>query len=129
MRLDLSEEQEFLRETTRRFLENEAPLTAIRQQFDSPEGFARDWWARASQLGWTSLGLPEEMGGAALSAGPAQDLAIIAEELGRIVGPGPFVPTAVCLDALASSEDHERFAALTAEILAGREIAAWAFAE
>ena len=64
MRFDATEEQQQLQATTRRFLEETAPLTTVRLWGDkNPAGFDRDWWRRAADLGWTSLLVPESQGG------------------------------------------------------------------
>jgi alkylation response protein AidB-like acyl-CoA dehydrogenase len=127
MRFDLNEDQEMLRQTARRFLEKEAPVSTIRQRGQSPEGFSRAWWRAAAELGWTSLAVPERLGGYTLSGKLGQDLAVIAEEMGRGVGPGPFQPAAVCLDALARADEPPE--ALIADILAGETLIAWSFGE
>ena len=125
MRLTLSTEQEMVRETARRFLENESPLAAVRRAYDDPTGFSGEWWRKASELGWTGLGVCEDKGGFPVSDAHGADLAIVAEEMGRLAAPGPFQPTAVVLSALAATEND----AMIASVLAGDAIVAWAFAE
>ncbi len=114
-----------VRETVRRFLEKESPISAVRKAFDDTAGFSRDWWRRASELGWTSLGLSEENGGYPVSLAYGADLSIVAEEMGRLVAPGPFLPTAVALSALANSDNAD----LIASVVAGDSLIAWAFGE
>ncbi|MBW8827273.1 MAG: acyl-CoA/acyl-ACP dehydrogenase [Acidobacteria bacterium] len=128
MKLELTADQEFFRETTRKFLESESPLTAVRQRWDSPDGFDRGWWRAAADLGWTSLLVPEQLGGGTLSGSPVADAVIVAEEMGRMVAPGPFVPVNVVASTLATwgSADQQ---ALIAGLVSGDEVAAWAFAE
>jgi len=65
MRFDASEEQQQLQTITRRFLEDTAPLPAVRLWARRTAGFDRDWWRRAADLGWTSLLVPESQGGSA----------------------------------------------------------------
>ncbi len=86
--LELTEDQEFFRETTRRFLDSEAPLTTVRALWDTTDGLERDWWSKAAELGWTTLFVPEAYGGGSLSGHPVQDAVIVAEEMGRIAAPG-----------------------------------------
>jgi alkylation response protein AidB-like acyl-CoA dehydrogenase len=129
MNVELTEEQEFFRDTTRRFLENEAPITAVRELWESREGFEREWWRKAAGLGWTSLFVPEEYGGGSLSGGAAQDAVIVAEEMGRMVAPGPFLPANVVAFALATNGSARQQAELLPGIVAGDVVAAWAFAE
>ena len=82
MHLELTDEQEFFRETTRKFLEREAPIAAVRDLYESPDGFDRNWWRRAAELGWTILFVSEELGGGSLSGRPAADAAAILHEFG-----------------------------------------------
>jgi alkylation response protein AidB-like acyl-CoA dehydrogenase len=129
MRFDLTEEQELVRETARRFLESEADITAVRCLFDEPAGFSTAYWKRVGELGWLSLAASDEAGGYSASGRRGQDLSIIAEEIGRRVAPGPFAPTGVVLQALATATDGVDRNKLASEILRGDVIATWAFGE
>jgi alkylation response protein AidB-like acyl-CoA dehydrogenase len=107
MRFDASDEQQQLQAITRRFLEDSAPLATVRLLAEkSPAGFDRDWWRRAADLGWTSFLVPESQGGSSTAesglAGLA-DLAIVAEERGRLVSPGPLLPTSIAAWTLAEA--------------------------
>ena len=56
------------------------------------------WWQRAAELGWTGLLVPEELGGGSVSDSGVADLAMVAEQLGKTVAPGPLYPVSVVLD-------------------------------
>ena len=56
MNFDLSEEQEMLQETVRKFLENECPATTLREIFDGDTGFSESLWKGMAEMGLT----PEE---------------------------------------------------------------------
>jgi alkylation response protein AidB-like acyl-CoA dehydrogenase len=129
MRFDLTEEQEMVRETARRFLEKAAPLTTVRQAFDSADGFSGDTWREECGLGWVALAAPESAGGFSASGAKAQDLAIVAEEMGRLIGAGPFIPAAVVLDALTQAPDPAAHGPLMERVVAGEAVVAWAFGE
>ena len=129
MNLELTEDQEFFRETTRRFLDSEAPLTSVRALWDTTDGLERDWWSKAAELGWTTLFVPEAYGGGSLSGHPVQDAVIVAEEMGRIAAPGPFLPVNVVCAALARDGSDQLQGELFPGLLAGETIATWAFAE
>jgi len=129
MRFDLTDEQEMVREMARRFLEKEAPLSKVRQAFDTADGFSWDTWRQQCELGWAALAAPESAGGFSASGGRAQDLAIVAEEMGRLIGAGPFIPTAVVLDALARAAAPAAHEPLIQRVVAGEAIVAWAFGE
>jgi alkylation response protein AidB-like acyl-CoA dehydrogenase len=128
LRHDASEDQQLLRETTRRFLDQRAPVASTRALIEDPVGFDRDIWRQGAELGWVSIFVPEACGGMAESASGAVDAAIVAEELGRVVFAGPFLPANVVAFALAArGSDSQREAVLPA-LAAGELIATWCFA-
>lgn len=122
------EDQEFLRDAARKFLDAEVPLTAVRELAASDDGFDRAWWKRGAELGWTSMLVPEELGGGSLGGGLA-DLAVVAESMGRMVSPGPLAPCNVVASALAAHGSDAQRDGLLPPILAGELVAAWAFLE
>jgi alkylation response protein AidB-like acyl-CoA dehydrogenase len=128
MNLALSDDQQFFQETTRKFLEQEIPLTAVRALADDPAGFDRAWWARGCELGWTSLLVDEADGGGSLGGEGVLDLVIVAEEMGRLVSPGPLSPTNVVAAALVAGATAELRAEVLPGVLAGEIVAAWCVA-
>ena len=129
MEVDLTDDQEFFRSTTRKFLEAECPLATVRALEDDADGFSPTYWKRGAELGWTSMLVPEEQGGGSLTGEGLLDLVLVAEEMGRLVSPGPLLPTSVVADAIASAGSAEQRDAVLPGIVAGEVIAAWAFAE
>jgi len=127
--LELSEDQEFFRSTTRKFLESEVPLTAVRRLAEQPAGFERDWWRRGAELGWTSMLVPEEHGGGSLAGEGLLDLVIVAEEMGRLVTPGPLAATNTVAAALSERGTPEQQRALLPAIVSGEVVASWALGE
>ena len=87
MEFAFTQEQEELRREARSFLEAnpEAPLSQLRE------------------LGWLGVSVPEERGGGGLSF---VDEAILFEEAGRVLYPGPFLTTAVVLPALPAVDEQ-----------------------
>lgn len=128
MPLQTTSEQELLRETTARFLDEQVPGSEIRRRRDDPAGFAATYWRRGAELGWTSLLVAEEHGGGSVSGGGLVDLTLIAHEFGRRAAPGPLVATNVVAAALgaAGSDAH---ASVLAGLLSGASTAAWCLAE
>jgi alkylation response protein AidB-like acyl-CoA dehydrogenase len=104
--LTLTEEQEELRASVRRFLTDKAPSEAVRRWMESDEGYDPAVWTQmAGQLGLQGLALPEEFGGAGY--GPVE-LGIVLEELGRSLLPSPFFATvALAGQALVASGDAD----------------------
>lgn len=129
MNPELSEDQGLFRDTIRKFLAAEVPLTIVRELYETPDGFDRSWWRRAAELGWTSMFVPEAHGGGSLSGLPTTDAVIVAEEMGRMVSPGPFLPVTVVAAALAWWGTGNQQAELFPGLLTGDIIASWALAE
>jgi alkylation response protein AidB-like acyl-CoA dehydrogenase len=127
--LELSEDQELLRATTRRFLESQCPLPVVRSLEQEPAGYDAAYWGQGAELGWTSMLVPEADGGGSLSGEGLLDLVIVAEELGRLVSPGPLVPTNVVADAVARRGTPAQRQAVLPGIVAGEVVAAWARVE
>lgn len=129
MDLDLSEDQEFLRGTTRKFLEAEVPIEVVRKLADCAEGFERSWWRQGARLGWTSMLIPEEHGGGSLAGEGLLDLVIVAEEMGRLVSPGPLIGTNVFAAAVSERGSAEQQGKLLPAIVEGELLASWALGE
>ncbi|SHM67541.1 acyl-CoA dehydrogenase family protein [Cryptosporangium aurantiacum] len=126
MDFDLTPDQKLFRATTKKFLEAEVPLTTVRELSTGPHGFARDWWTRGAELGWTTLLVPEDQGGGSVSDAGLLDLLIVAEEMGRLVSPGPLVPVNTVLAALVDAGGH---ADSVERLVAGEAVGTWAVYE
>jgi alkylation response protein AidB-like acyl-CoA dehydrogenase len=128
MRLDLSADQEFFRDTTSRFLGEQVPVAELRRLRDDPSGFDATYWRRGAELGWTSLLVGEERGGGSIGGDGVIDLTLVAHEFGRHAAPGPLVPTNVVAAALsdAAGAPHDD---LLSGLLAGTSIASWCYSE
>jgi len=128
MELALNEDQSLFHETTVRFIEGELPLDQTRNLHDDPLGFDRDWFRQAADLGWFTMLVPEADGGGSVSGDGLTDATLIAEEIGRYVQPGPFVPMNVVAAAVAAAGSETQRSSLLSGIMAGETIATWAFA-
>lgn len=125
MQLGLNSDQELFRRTVRQFLEREVPLSTVRELTDDPAGFDRTWWRKGAELGFTSMLVPEKLGGGSLSGQGLCDLAIIAEEAGRLVSPGPLLSTNVVVGALSEAVTADAHLTAIERLLAGDAVAAW----
>jgi alkylation response protein AidB-like acyl-CoA dehydrogenase len=92
MDLGLNEEQAMLRESARDFLQKECPKKLVKQLDESDEGYSRELWRKMAGLGWMGLVFPEKYGGGGRNF---LDLAILLEEMGYNIVPGPFFSTVV----------------------------------
>jgi alkylation response protein AidB-like acyl-CoA dehydrogenase len=124
--LRITDDQQLLLETTRKFLESTAPLATVRRLADEqPAGFDRDWWRSGAELGWTSLLVSEEDGGGSISGHGLLDLVLVAESMGRLVSPGPLAPTNVVAQALARTGTADQRQRLLPGLMSGDAVAAW----
>jgi alkylation response protein AidB-like acyl-CoA dehydrogenase len=113
--------------TTQSFLEKEASLSRLRELHAAGASFEADWWRRAAELGWTSLLVPDELGGGSVSGDGVADLALVAELAGRTVAPGPLHPVSTVLAGLVEApENHE---ATIESLLSGEVVGSWAVYE
>jgi alkylation response protein AidB-like acyl-CoA dehydrogenase len=126
--LQPSSDQEFFRETTARFLSEQAPVGELRRLRDDPVGFGDDYWRRGADLGWTSLLVGEAHGGGSISGDGLIDLTLVAHEFGRHAAPGPLTPTNV-VAATLSEVDGEVWSEVLGDLLSGTSIATWCHAE
>ncbi len=125
MDLELNDDQQLFRETTRKFLEESCPLDAVRQiAADEPRGYRPEWWQRGADLGWVSMLVPEELGGGSVSGNGLCDLTLVAEEMGRLVSPGPLLPTNVVAGALSRAGTPAQLKQL-GDLVSGATVAAW----
>jgi len=92
MDFGLSEEQVMLKTSARDFLEKECPKKHVRQMMDDEKGYSPELWKKMADLGWQGLVFPEQYGGVGSSF---LDLAVLLEEMGRALVPGPFLSTIV----------------------------------
>lgn len=94
MALVLNEEQRLLRDTAREFLDQRAPVAALRQLRDSRDatGYDPALWRDMAELGWASIILPEQYGGLEFGF---TGLGVVIEESGRSLSASPLFATAV----------------------------------
>ena len=127
MDFGLSAEQELLQNTAREFLSQECPPGLVRELYDDPKGFSPELHRKTAELGWTGLLIPEAHGGLGLGM---LDMAILLEEIGRAVVPGPFVFSSVLttlgLVQAGSSAQRETW---LPRLAAGQAIGTLAFLE
>ncbi len=89
MDLELSEDQQELRNAIRQVLEDQCSRKFVRTVYDEGAS-AEELWATMVKLDWPGLAIPEDLGGIGLTY---VELALLAEELGRATAPGPLFAT------------------------------------
>jgi alkylation response protein AidB-like acyl-CoA dehydrogenase len=115
--------------TTQAFLQKEVPLSRVRELHAADVSFEQGWWQRAAELGWTGLLVPEELGGGSVSGDGLADLAMVAEQLGKTVAPGPLYPVSTVLAGLVDTAESQMHAATIESLISGETVASWAVYE
>ncbi len=128
MEVTLTDDQEFFRDTTVRFLSTECDIAEVRRLADSHEDTPVGFWRQGAELGWTSLLVPESHGGGTISGSGVVDVTIVADAFGRHVAPGPLIPTNVVAAALSRSATDAHSSVLQG-LLVGDSVATWCGSE
>ena len=92
MNLSLTPEQEALQKESRDFLAKECPWTLVKEVDSSDSGFSTELWKKVAAKGWIGLPLPKKYGG---GGGSLTDTAVLYEEFGRALLPGPYFSSAM----------------------------------
>jgi alkylation response protein AidB-like acyl-CoA dehydrogenase len=124
-----TDEQKELREAVRKLLRDKAPLSALREGADEPDGprFDRELWGRLAEMGLLALAVPEKYDGLGQTV---VELSVVFEELGRGLYFGPFLASAgLAVPALLGSGDEAAIAEYLPGIAAGETIATLAVTE
>jgi alkylation response protein AidB-like acyl-CoA dehydrogenase len=126
MDFEFSPEQDALRASVRRFLDDRAPLTWVRERYDDACGTTDEVWQGLADLGVLGILVPERHGGVGMGM---VDAAVVLEELGRMVHPGPFTSSAIGATGLLVDLDANDCGDLLAELAAATSIATIALLE
>ncbi len=114
MKFDLSDDQEMMRDTFTRFLNENSNTTRVRAVL--PTGFDKALWSGLADLGAFSMRVPESAGGLGLGL---LDAAVLMEEAGRTLVSGPLAEALAATRLLALTGGGED---LIAEVMAGEKI-------
>ena len=128
MNFAFSEEQEELRRSVHRFLEDKSPVSEVRRLMETTDGYDPAVWDQmANQLGLQALAIPEEYGGAGFGY---VELTVVFEEMGAALLCAPYFATvALGANALLSCGDEGAKKDLLPGIASGETIATLAFTE
>ncbi|MEW2397213.1 acyl-CoA dehydrogenase family protein [Streptomyces sp. NPDC046862] len=122
------DEQNALRDSVRRLLSAQYPHIGIRREVVARDpGFDEKVWQQLADIGALALPFPEEFGG--VGAGPVE-VSVVAEEIGRVLAPEPFVEAVVLAGGLvdeAGTDEQRR--SLLASLSAGERLLAFAHHE
>ena len=126
MDFGLSETQEQLQASAREFLQRECPPAFVREVMRDAEGFPRAFYAKLVELGWTGLIVPEAFGGLGLGL---LDCAVLMEESGRAVMPGPFFASLLATLAIVQAGSTAQKKLWLPKLTTGEAVGTIAFLE
>ena len=98
MNFDLTQEQEMVRETFARFLDENSASTRVRAAISEGGGFDAELWRGLAELGAFGLRVPEHGGGLGMGL---FDAVVVMEEVGRTLASGPVAEALVAARLLA----------------------------
>lgn len=123
----LTQDQELFQRSVRDFMRKECPRTLVRHIEKERQDYARETYAKMAELGWLALLIPEEYGGV---GGSWIDTAILYEEIGRVLLPGPHYASAlVSAQIILALGSEEQKRALLPRIAAGEIVVVPSFSE
>jgi alkylation response protein AidB-like acyl-CoA dehydrogenase len=109
MDLELSDDQLSLQDSVRSFLETECPVSLVRRVVEEGKG-TDELWQKMVELDWPAVTIDETEGGIGLGF---VELAVVSEQLGRVLSPAPFLSTASqfvpAVRTAGSAEQRRRF--------------------
>ncbi len=128
MNFDFSEDQKFLANEARKFLESECPMTAVRRVLDGGDvSYNADVWKKVVEMGWLGTGIPEEHGGLGLGL---LEVCVLAEEMGRVLAPVPWASTVYFFtEALKLAGSADQQAEILPKVVSGDVIGCYAASE
>ena len=110
MKLVLTEEQQFLKDTAQQFARDKTPVEHFRKLRDAndQQKWSQDIWMEMVELGWSSILIPEEYGGSEFGV---SGLCVVLQELGKTLTPSPLFATGVlgvsAINALGSDQQKK----------------------
>jgi alkylation response protein AidB-like acyl-CoA dehydrogenase len=112
MQFGLSDSQQLLQDSARKFFATECPMPQVRRLMETDTAYDGALWSRMAEQGFTGIIYPEEYDGAGLGT---VELILLMEEAGRALLPGPFFSTVVLagglLNAIGTPEQKKKYLA------------------
>jgi alkylation response protein AidB-like acyl-CoA dehydrogenase len=110
MQFGLSESQQILKDTARKFFAGECPVATVRKLMETDTAYDASLWSRLAEQGFTGITIPEEYGGMGLGT---VELVLLMEEAGYALLPGPLFSTvalaAPVIDALGTVAQKQKY--------------------
>ena len=116
MPIALTEEHEEQRRTAERWLAAHCPPSVPRALLDAETEELQPVWKELAAQGWPGIHIPEDLGGQGFGL---FELAVLMEESGYSLLPGPFLPTVLASAAAAEGLDADAARALVPPLAEG----------
>ncbi len=127
MDFGLNQTQQMLRTSAREFLDTECPTTYVRDMELDERGYTPQIWDKLAGVGWLGMAFSGEYGGGGLGF---VELAILLEEMGRVLLPGPYFSTVLMAGmTIADAGSAEQKREFLSGISSGRLIMTLALTE
>jgi 3-oxochol-4-en-24-oyl-CoA dehydrogenase len=121
MPIAISDDHRALAQTVSEFLGARGARAAARNLLEARTDGLPRFWGELGKLGWLGLHLPEEHGGSGFGL---PELVIVAEQFGRAVAPGPYVPTVIASAVIAAAGPPQLQARLLPGLASGSTVGA-----
>lgn len=118
--IEFSEEQQQLLEIAENFCRDKSPVSAVRSQIETEDGFDEGIWKEMTELGWLGIAIPEEFGGSGLGMG---EVVTIAEPLGRNLLATPFASSTLAAQLVIDAGTEAQKAAHLPSLAEGLKVA------
>lgn len=127
MNFSYSDEQQMLRDSIAKFVQNDYDFDSRCSIVASDQGYSAEHWSLFAELGWLMVPFTEADGGL---GGSAIDLTLVMEELGRGIVVEPYLANTILAGgAISLAADSTQKETLLGEIMAGSHQFALAYAE
>jgi alkylation response protein AidB-like acyl-CoA dehydrogenase len=122
-----SEDQQELRSTVARLLEEKSSSEKVRELMETDTGFDEGTWKQMADLGWLGMAIPEEYGGLGFGF---VEVTVLMEEMGKKLLPAPYLSSIILgANAVLNAADDAQKKELLPGIAEGTTRAALAFVE
>src|SRR5687768_10115206 len=127
MTFGFTEDQNELRSTAARFLDEKSSSATVRELMESDQGFDEGTWKQMADLGWFGMAIPEEYGGIGFGF---VEVTVLMEEMGKKLLCAPYFSSVVLgANAILNAGTDEQKKELLPGIADGTTRAALAFVE
>lgn len=124
--IEFTEEQGMISDSAVSFFREQYPMATVRQLLDDERGYTTDGWRSIGELGWLGMMIPEEFGGAGLSA---KELVSVVEPMGRHLVGTPFIATTLAGQLLLKAGSEAQKSRLLPKLASGAAIGSVALFE